>query len=70
MCLKINKNKNMTIAELKQVLNQLDTSFDDYEIFNGECDLETNQLIKQNPIIADWFNNVNKHYVLLDQLIN
>ena len=60
----------MTIAELKERLNNLDESFDDWEVLNGEYSFETNQLVKQNPIIADLYDSANKHYVLLDQLIN
>ena len=60
----------MTILELKERLNNLDASFDDWEILNGEYSFETNQLVKQNQIIADLYDSANKHYVLLDQLIN
>jgi hypothetical protein len=58
----------MTVIELKEMVNQIDSNLDNYEVFNGQVNPETNQLVKVNPIISTWFDTPNSQFVFLDNL--
>jgi hypothetical protein len=58
----------MTVIELKEMVNQIDSNLDNYEVFNGQVNPETNQLVKANAIISTWFDTTNSQFVFLDNL--